>query len=187
MATTKGEKAKKAELKAATAILAKPIAEPRNQDEKLVRIAAATVVHKGVAVADAEGTARKVKLAPCLHGCPEGAVKDALNGRIGSRTQVIHSILIDAAKRGVIITTQGIQNALEMYLGEGHGAAYAHLNTLNGKGSSASHPCKTTPYVHHNDEQVPDGWGLTYYACKLAGIAEKEMPAWVVKPTAKKK
>lgn len=164
-------------------ILANPIADPRDQNEKLVRIAAT----KGkVSATDADGTARRVTIAPVLPKGVEGAIKDVLNGRIGSRTQVIHSLLIDAAKRGVILTTQGIQAALESYLGEGHGAAYAHLNTLAGKGSSPVHPCKKMPYVHHNDEQVPDGWGLTYHACSLAGIPASEMPSWVIKPTKKK-
>lgn len=136
-----------------------------------------------------EASARTVSMLPVINTQwqPEGAISDCLNGRIGSRTQVIHSILIDAAKRDVVMTTGAIQAALENVLGTGHGAAYAHLNTLAGKGSSMSHPCRqavsvdngTGPYVHHNDEVIADGWGLTLVACRLAGL--KKLPSWLPK------
>jgi hypothetical protein len=144
---------------------------------------------KMTAVVMQDDESRNVSMAPVINTAwqPEGAITDCLNGRIGSRTQVIHSILIDAAKRDVVMTTSAIQAALENVLGTGHGAAYAHLNTLAGKGSSMSHPCRqpvsvdngTGPYVHHNDEVIADGWGLTLVACKLAGV--KKLPSWLPK------
>ncbi len=119
-----------------------------------------------------------VKIDAIVSAAEEQPKYDVLNGLLCGRTQVMHSLLIDAAKRNVVLTTNAMQQALESYLGSGHGAAYAHLNTLLGKGDNPAHPCKLTPFVVH-DETVSHGWGLTEVACWLAGIAKSDCPTWV--------
>jgi hypothetical protein len=154
----------------------------REQQAKL-KLLAATKGKLVVSTVSDEGEADTTTIAIDAV-CPASIEKptyDVLNGRLTSRTQVIHSILIDAAKRGVVMTTKAIQESLESYLGIGHGAAYAHLNTLLGKGDNLSHPCKITPYVVH-DESVTWGWGLSLEACRLAGIGKTDLPFWVSLP-----
>lgn len=173
----------------------------RDAEEKAKRLAAALKKNKGkLTVQGADGETLKVKPTPVMPLGVEGGTVDCLHGRVGSRTQVIHSILIDAARRGVILTATGIQAMLESYLGKGHGAAGSHLNTLRGgnggAGGAYSHPCSPvetggggTPYlqwVHDEETGKKLGMGLTYIACQLAGIKPADMPAWVIVPKKKK-
>lgn len=192
---SKNAKAAKVSTPTTAQLLAKAAKTPELYRDKDFKLAALAAVKGQAKVAEADGSATTVKFKPVFNDAwqAEGTLTDCLNGRIGSRTQVIHSILIDAAKRGVLMTSSGIQAALETYLGEGHGAASAHLNTLHGKGSNRSHPCAqppgftngngpTGPFVEHRTEATGAAWGLSYYACLAAGIKPADMPAWVTKP-----
>ena len=63
----------------------------------------------------------------------KGAAEDALSGRIGARTHSIHSVLLDAALVGALLTTKQITERATAHLGAPCNATASHLNTMKGR------------------------------------------------------
>ena len=91
----------------------------------------------------------------------DSAGRDALNGRIGARTHIMHEILCDAYKRGAVMTTSEIHNALNAQLAKidretTRAATASHLNTM-----------RLREFVEHVNGR---DWRLTKAGAELANV-----------------
>jgi hypothetical protein len=96
---------------------------------------------------------------------------DALRGRVSCRTHAMHEVLVEAFKKGSLVSTKDIVAGARALLGEGHASfakldktAPSHLNTMKGRG-----------YVERvtlagGDGVSSTGWRLTAAGAKLVGL-----------------